>query len=85
MVLRSIAVLLVGTALGAGLQYALGAPHRTSESVEASVTVNHALDPTPTIESASLTAGGENSHIDGIRRAHAALRYSAVSDQPPTF
>jgi hypothetical protein len=84
MVLRSIALVLVGATLGAGLQYALGAPHRTSDRIEASVTVNHALSP-QTIESASSTAGGDNSHIDRIRRAHAALRSSAASGQPLTF
>jgi hypothetical protein len=85
MVSRSIALLLVGAALGAGLQYALGAPHTTSESVGAGVTVNHALSTNQTIESASVIAGGDNSHIDGIRRAHAAIRDSAVSEQLPTF
>lgn len=97
MVLRSIAILLVGTALGAGLQYAVGAPQRTSGSAETNgiastsnlhresiVTVNHALSPSQTMESASLGAGGDNSHIDQIRRAHAAIR-GGISNQPPTF
>jgi hypothetical protein len=85
MVLRSIMLVLVGAALGAVLQYSLEAPHKTSEPIEASVTVNHALSPTQTIESAFSTAGGDNSHIERIRRAHAALRSSAVSGQPPTL
>ena len=98
MVLRSIAILLVGTALGAGVQYGVGAQHRTSGLVEAnsnasisnlhresSVTVKYVLSPTQTVESTSIGAGGDNAHIDQIRRAHAAIRYGAVGDQPPTF
>jgi hypothetical protein len=98
MVLRSIAILLVGTALGAGVQYGVGAQYGTSGSVEANsmasisnlhresiVTVNHALSATQTMESASLGAGGDNAHIDQIRRAHATVRYRTGRDQPPTF
>jgi Tfp pilus assembly protein PilV len=98
MVLRAIAILVVGTALAAGVQYGVGAQHRTSDSVEAnsmastfnlnresSATVNHARGPAQTMESASVGTAGDNAHIDQIRRAHAAIRYGAVSDQPPTF
>ena len=98
MVLRSIAILFVGTALGAGVQYGVVAQHRTSGSLEAnstasisnphhesSATVNYVLSPTKTAESASLAAGGDNAHINQIRRAHSAIRYGAVSAQPPTF
>jgi hypothetical protein len=97
MVLKSIAILLMGTALGTGLQY-VGAPNRTSGSVETNgiaspsdlhresiVTVNNALSPFQTMESASLGASMDNSHIDWIRRAHTAIRDDAVSDLPPTF
>jgi hypothetical protein len=93
MVLRSIAILLVGTALGAGLQYG-GALQRTSDPVdtngiastfklhpESVVTANHARSPA----TVSVQAGGDNSRIDQIRRAHTAIPNSAVSDQPPTF
>jgi hypothetical protein len=98
MVLRSIAILLVGTALGAGVQYGVGAQHRTSGAVEgnstaqisnphheSSAAVHDVLSPTRMVESASLGAGGDNTHIDQIRRAHAAIRYDAVSAQPSTF
>jgi len=88
MVLRSIAILLVGTALGAGVQYELGAQYGTSGSVEANrmasiSNVQH--EPTQTIESASPGAGGDNAHIDRIRRAHATLGYRTGRDHPPTF
>jgi hypothetical protein len=93
MVLRYIAILFVGIALGAGLQYGVAAPHKTSDSVdltanlhrESSVTVNHAPSLTQTMEPPSFGAGGDDSTIDRIRRAHATIRGSAVSDQPPTF
>jgi hypothetical protein len=98
MVLRSIAILLVGTALGAAVQYRVGASHRTLASGEANslasisnlqreprFRVNRALGPTQPMEFASLGARGNNAHIDQIRRAHAAIRYGAISDQPPTF
>jgi hypothetical protein len=98
MVLRSIAILLVGTALGAGVQYEVGAPQRASGSGEAnsmasssnlyrepSFRANRALGPTQPMEFASLGARGNNAHIDQIRRAHATSRYGAVSVQPPTF
>jgi hypothetical protein len=93
MVLRSIAILLVGAALGAGLQYAAGAPHRTSGSVETNgiastfnlhresiITANHGLK-----GSASLEASEDNSHIYQIRRAHIFIQKGAVGSQPPTF
>jgi hypothetical protein len=93
MVLRYIAILLVVTALGAGLQYGMAAPHRTPDSVdltanlyrESRVTVNHAHSLTQAMESPSVGASGDDSHIARIRRAHATIRDSAVSNQPPTF
>ena len=98
MVLRSGVILLVGTALGAGVQYGLGAQHKPSGSVETnstasisnlhretSVTANYTLSPSQTMESASSGPGADNAHVDQIRRAHAAIRYRAVSDPPPTF
>ena len=88
MVLRSIAILLVGTALGAGVQYGVGAQYGTSGSVEgnsvASISNLHP-EPTQTMESASPGAGGDNAHIDRIRRAHATVGYRTGRDQPPTF
>src|SRR6266850_1642976 len=98
MVSRSIAILLVVTALGVGVQYGVGAQHRTSGSVEAdstasvsnlhrasSVTASYVPSRTQTVEAASFGAGGNNAHTDQIRRAHAAIGYGAVRDQPPTF
>ena len=93
MVLRYIAILLVGTALGVGLEYGVAATNTISDSVdltanlyrESRVTVNHAHSLTRAKESPSVGAGGDDSHIAWIRRAHAKVRDSAVSNQPPTF
>ncbi len=98
MVSRSIAILLVGAALGVGVQYGVEAQHKASGSVEAdstaaisnphrvsSVTANYAPGRTETVELAASAAAGDNAHIDQIRRAHAAIANSAVRDQPPTF
>src|ERR1700730_4064550 len=102
MVLKSIAILLVGTALGTGLQY-VGAPNRTSAFVETNgiasnsnlhresiVAVNRALNPSKTMhsqtmESASLGADKDHSHIDWIRSAHSAIRDDVIGDLPHTF
>ena len=88
MVSKSIAILLLGTALGAGVQYGVGAQYGTSGSVEANSMAsisNLHREPTQTIESTSPGAGGDNAHIDRIRRAHATVRQRSGRDQPPTF
>jgi hypothetical protein len=98
MVSRSIAILLVGAALGAGVQYGVGAQHATSGSVEpdstaaisnlyhvSNVTASYTPGRTQTVEPAASAAGGDTAHIDQIRRAHAAIGNSAVRDQPPAF
>ena len=98
MVSRSIAILLVGAALGVGVQYGVEAQHKALGSVDAdstaaisnlprvsSVTTTYTSGRGQTSEPVALAAGGDTAHIDQIRRAHAAIGNSPVRDQPPTF
>jgi len=98
MLLRSIAFVLVAAAVGAGLEYAAGAPHATlissgansiastsNLSRESIAAANRPSNPSQALAILSPEASGDNSHIAQIRRAHAAIRTTAVSEQLPTF
>ena len=86
--LRSITflLLLAVAAVGAGLEYAAGESHAKSSSSAANSNASTSdLRPSHVLATASLEASADNSHVAQIRRAHAAIRAAAVSEQPPTF
>ena len=98
MLLRSMTLVLTGAALGAGLEYAAGTPHATSGSFaakniastsnvgrESIATVKYPSNSFQAVATVSPEASGDNSHIAQIRRAHAEIRVTAVSEQSPTF